>query len=38
MVAEQQNILGRDEALGLLRRCKRDVEVRYGIMAIGLFE
>jgi len=33
----KQNILGRDEALGLLRGCKPDVEERYGVMAIGLF-
>ena len=37
MVAEQHNILGRDDALGLLRSCKHDVEERYGVMAIGLF-
>ena len=37
MITEQQNILGRDEALGLLQRCKHDVEERYGVMAIGIF-
>jgi len=37
MIAEHQNILGKDEALGLLRRYKHDVEERYGVMVIGLF-
>ena len=36
MVA-QQTLLGRDEAIELLTGCKREIQERYGITAIGLF-
>lgn len=36
-MAAQQTMLGRDEAIRLLTECKREIEERYGVTAIGLF-
>lgn len=36
-MAAQQTMLGRDEAIMLLTGCKREIEERYGVTAIGLF-
>lgn len=36
-MAAQQTMLGRDEAIMLLTGCKREIEERYGVNAIGLF-
>lgn len=36
-MAAQHTIIDRDEALRLLTGCKREIQERYGITAIGLF-
>lgn len=36
-MAAQQTMLGRDEAIRLLTGCKREIEEKYGVTAIGLF-
>lgn len=36
-MAAQHTVLSRDEAIRLLAGCKRGIQERYGIKAIGLF-
>jgi uncharacterized protein len=36
-MAAQHTLLGRDEAIRLLTGCKKGIQERYGIIAIGLF-
>jgi len=36
-MAAQHTLLGRDEAIKLLTGCKREIQEKYGITAIGLF-
>lgn len=36
-MAAQHSVLSRDEAIELLIGCKREIQERYGITAIGLF-
>jgi predicted nucleotidyltransferase len=36
-MAAQHTVLSRDEAIRLLTGCKRSIQERYGIRAIGLF-
>jgi len=37
IMAAQQIILGRDEAISLLGNCKQGIAEKYGITALGLF-